>query len=150
ERVETSAAIGAEPAAHRLGRDMAPQRTGDGEVLLGLLREQRVQAAVVRLEVDEVGDDAVAKERDLATTLVDVERRGVVGIGLHRWISFASPGNPSVRRGETVIEVASDDWPRFVWATPCLAPSPARPCSEPERSGQRAEVSRSDLAQPNE
>jgi hypothetical protein len=46
------------------------ERAGDGELLLGLLLQQGVQAAMVRLEVDEV-----AVQRSLSATL----RRGARG-----------------------------------------------------------------------
>src|SRR5690606_34227510 len=119
-------------------------------LLLGFLLEQGIQAAVVWLKVNEVGDDTVAEERDFATTLVDVGRLGVLGIVMHIVMSPCAARNTSARRGETVIEIASAGRSRFVWATPPAFASPAHPCSESEGRRQRAEVPLGELTQPDE
>ena len=64
ERVEAAAAIGVEPIAQRLGGDAAARAAGDLVLAIGFLAQLRVQRPVARRQMQQIGDQAVAKQRD--------------------------------------------------------------------------------------
>jgi len=61
ERVEASAAIGVEPIPDRLRGDASAGAAGDLIVAIGFRAELRVQGSVAGRQMQEIGDQAVAK-----------------------------------------------------------------------------------------
>ncbi len=84
ECIEAPATPGLEPVAQGFGGDAAAARSGDGVVLGGLLAQQRIQPGVARGQMGELGDQAVAEQRD----------------GLGRWLGIGG-----IRHGAKLREV---------------------------------------------
>lgn len=85
--IEAAAAVSAQPAADGLCGHSAAQRARDVVLALSLLCEELVQAAMLKWKLCQVGDHAVAKQRDGLVRRVDVGPAvndiGVERIGSH-------------------------------------------------------------------
>jgi hypothetical protein len=76
--VEPAAAVRPQPATDGLRGDAAAQRAGDGVLALGLVLQQRVEAAVMRLEMSQVGDCAIAEQRHLPARFVHISKHSFI------------------------------------------------------------------------
>ena len=70
ERVEAAAAVELESVADGLGGDAGALRAGDGVLLLGLGAQQGADAGGAGREQQQIGDDAVTEQCDLAPQVV--------------------------------------------------------------------------------
>jgi hypothetical protein len=85
QRIEAATAVVTQPAADRLGRNAPTQRARDVVLALSLVTQQLVQAAMLRWQVRDVGDHAVAEQRDglaqrvqITARVTDAEVLGIV------------------------------------------------------------------------
>ncbi len=86
EAVEAGAAIGVEPIAQRLGSHVAARGAGDVVLAVGLVAQARVERAITDRQMEQIGDQAVAKQGD--------------GVGVRDGIGWGHRSSSPQKRGE--------------------------------------------------